>query len=83
MEITKELRLASAVTGDKADAAASAAVQPGVSSRVTAPGATVAETAGSARVVAEPVKLPAAKLTPAKLTPLRPADAQAEVVGTD
>ena len=83
MEITKELRLASAVTGDKADAAASASVQSGASNRVAAPAAAAAEVAGSARAASEPVKLPAAKLTPAKLTPLRAVDAEAEVVGTD
>ncbi len=71
MEITKELRLASAVTGDKADVAAAA---PDIAS---------AEAAASARKAPEPTRPPVAKLTPAKLAPSHAVDAEAEVVGTD
>jgi hypothetical protein len=76
MEITKELRLVSAVTGDKADVAASA---PQVNSAAKAP----AEAAASVRKGSEPVRPAVAKLTPAKLTPPHVAEVEAEVVGTD
>lgn len=76
MEITKELRLVSAVTGDKADVVASA---PQTNSAAKAP----AEAAASVRKGSEPVRIPAAKLTPAKLTPPHVAEVEAEVVGTD
>lgn len=81
MEISSQLRLASAVTGDKTDAAASATVKPGVYARPSAPMAT-AETAAAAHPTAEPLKVPApAQLTPAKVSQPRPIEA--EIVGTD
>lgn len=79
MEITRELRLASAVTGDKSDAAASAAAQAVAPNSATAP----AEAAALARKGSEPLRLPVAKFTPAKLIPTRAVEAEAEVVGTD
>ncbi len=76
MEVTKELRLTAAVTGDQADAAA----HTGVSS---APSKAPVEAAVLARKSSEPPRLPVAKMIPAKLTPPHAAEVEAEIVGTD
>lgn len=79
MEITKELRLVSAVTGDKADVSASAAQPSPVSGAAKAS----VETSALARKGADPLRVPVAKLTPAKLTPPHVAETEVEIVGTD
>jgi hypothetical protein len=76
LEITRELRLTSAVTGDKTDAAAKTEAPERGAAIPAAP----AEAVATARNTGEPLKAPAVQITPVKLSS---PPVEAELVGTD
>jgi len=76
LEITRELRLTSAVTGDKTDAAAKTEAPERGAAIPAAP----AEAVATARNTGEPLKASAVQITPIKLSS---PPVEAELVGTD